>query len=219
MIMHSFDIIGDIHGQADKLTALLRHLGYEQSRGTWRHQDRQAVFVGDFIDRGPAQLRTVELVRRMVDAGAALAVMGNHEFNAIAWHTPDPQRPGHFVRAHTDHHAKQHAAFLGECASDETLHAEIIDWFLSLPLWLNLPGLHVVHACWHPGFVGWLADTLDDGHRLTRDVMVSAMTAADDGGHEPTVLTAVECLLKGLEVSLPPGCALDRKSTRLNSSH
>jgi hypothetical protein len=29
-------------------------------------------------------------VRAMIDAGAARAVMGNHELNAIAWATPDP---------------------------------------------------------------------------------------------------------------------------------
>ena len=84
----AYDIIGDIHGQADKLEALLRTLGYRDTAGAWRHAERQAIFVGDFIDRGPAQVRSVNIVRRMVDAGAALAVMGNHELNAIAWHTP-----------------------------------------------------------------------------------------------------------------------------------
>jgi hypothetical protein len=46
------------------------------------------------IDRGPKQLATVDLVRRMVEAGSARGVMGNHEFNAIAWATPDPEHPG-----------------------------------------------------------------------------------------------------------------------------
>ena len=85
----AYDIIGDIHGQADKLEALLRTLGYRDTAGAWRHQERQAIFVGDFLDRGPAQVRAIDIARRMVDAGAALAVMGNHELNAIAWHTSD----------------------------------------------------------------------------------------------------------------------------------
>jgi hypothetical protein len=92
----AYDIIGDIHGHADKLEALLRTLGYRDTAGAWRHPDRQAIFVGDFIDRGPAQVRSVQIVRRMVDAGVALAVMGNHELNAIAWHTPDPRRPSQY---------------------------------------------------------------------------------------------------------------------------
>jgi hypothetical protein len=115
----AFDIIGDIHGQAGKLEALLRKLGYHDRAGARRHSGRQAIFVGDFIDRGPAQMRSVDIARRMVDAGAALAVMGNHELNAIAWHTPDPNMPGEYLRPH--HSAKwgeknrqQHAAFLAE---------------------------------------------------------------------------------------------------------
>jgi hypothetical protein len=96
----AYDIIGDIHGQVDKLEALLRTLGYRDTAGAWRHAERQAIFVGDFIDRGPAQVRSVHIVRRMVDAGAALAVMGNHELNAIAWHTPDARHPGQYLRSH-----------------------------------------------------------------------------------------------------------------------
>ena len=50
-----YDIIGDIHGHADKLEAMLRTLGYRRTAGAWRHPDRQAIFVGDFVDRGPAR--------------------------------------------------------------------------------------------------------------------------------------------------------------------
>ena len=90
----NYDIIGDIHGHADALKALLSDLGYAERERVWRHPDRQAVFLGDFIDRGPKQVETVGIVRRMVDAGAAQAVMGNHELNAIAWFTKDPSNPG-----------------------------------------------------------------------------------------------------------------------------
>lgn len=95
-----YDIIGDIHGHADALCALLAKLGYQKRAGEFRHPERQAIFVGDFIDRGPQQLETVQLVRRMVDAGNALAIMGNHELNAIAWYLPDPEAPGEFLRTH-----------------------------------------------------------------------------------------------------------------------
>ena len=94
----AYDIIGDIHGQADKLHALLSELGYVNRDGAYRHPERTALFVGDFIDRGPQQLSSVMTVRRMVDAGSAQAVMGNHEFNAIAWHTPDPTKAGEHLR-------------------------------------------------------------------------------------------------------------------------
>ena len=38
-----YDIIGDIHGQADKLESLLLTLGYRNTAGAWRHQERQAI--------------------------------------------------------------------------------------------------------------------------------------------------------------------------------
>jgi hypothetical protein len=96
----SYDIIGDVHGHADALAALLADLGYRECQGAWRHAERQTLFVGDFIDRGPKQVETVALVRAMVEAGSAQAVMGNHELNAIAWYTPDPNQPGEYLRPH-----------------------------------------------------------------------------------------------------------------------
>ena len=81
-----FDVIGDVHGMGSALIALLRHLGYDNERGVFAHRHRRAVFVGDLIDRGPEQQLGVRTVRSTVEAGTALAVMGNHEFNAIACH-------------------------------------------------------------------------------------------------------------------------------------
>ena len=139
----NYDIIGDIHGRLDKLDALLGRLGYREHHGAWRHPDRIAIFVGDLIDRGPHQVETVDRVRRMVDAGAALCVMGNHEFNAIAWTTPDPHNTGEFLRLHgKPGNLAQHRAFLAE-VEGKPLHTELIDWFRTLPLWLDLGGIRV----------------------------------------------------------------------------
>ena len=90
-----YDVIGDIHGQADKLEALLRKLGYLHRASGWvPPHDRQAVFLGDLIDRGPDQVKVVNAVRSMIDAGHARSVMGNHEFNAIGYATPRRDAPG-----------------------------------------------------------------------------------------------------------------------------
>ena len=121
-----YDIIGDIHGCADALLSLLRKLGYREAQGAWRHADRQVIFVGDFIDRGAKQIETVNIARRMVDAGTALAVMGNHELNAIGWFTPDPSNPRDFLRKHTQNNRNHHKVFLDE-VEGTLLHAEIID--------------------------------------------------------------------------------------------
>ncbi|GGR23249.1 polynucleotide kinase-phosphatase [Streptomyces aurantiogriseus] len=71
-----FDIIGDIHGCASELEALLGKLGYVDGV----HPDgRQAVFVGDLVDRGPDSPGVLRRVMAMVKSGNALCVPGNHE--------------------------------------------------------------------------------------------------------------------------------------------
>ena len=83
------DIIGDVHGCRRELEDLLETLGYriesEQTEdGGTRYrvtppETRVAVFLGDLVDRGPDSPGTLELVMDMVDAGAAVAVQGNHD--------------------------------------------------------------------------------------------------------------------------------------------
>ena len=107
----NFDIIGDIHGHADALIRLLTMMGYRKnSSGIYNHLNRTAVFVGDFIDRGDEQAHVINIVKPMVEAGHALAVMGNHEFNAIAYHTchPSSKQP---LREQSDKNYQQHEAF------------------------------------------------------------------------------------------------------------
>ncbi len=205
----AYDIIGDIHGQADKLHALLAHMGYEDRGGAYRHPSRTAIFVGDFIDKGPQQVESVMIVRNMVRVNTAQAVMGNHEFNAIAWHTPDPDLPGEFLRQHGgekgEENRKQHEAFLAEVERDPSLHKEIIDWFMTLPLWLDLPGIRVVHACWHDDYMRQLKDVLTPAQQVTPELMVVASRA---GRME---YLAVEGLTKGLEARLPHGHSFQDK--------
>ena len=199
----NYDIIGDIHGHADELQTLLTHMGYQSRGGAWRHPSRQAIFVGDYIDRGPKQLEAADTVRRMVDAGSALAIMGNHEFNAIAWHTEDPDHPGEFLRCRSgalgEKNLQQHQAFVAAVENKPDLHREVIDWFLELPLWLELPGLRVVHACWQDDYMDRLRPLLGKNQTLNRELMVQA---SREGAME---FETVEGLTKGLEARLPQG--------------
>jgi diadenosine tetraphosphatase ApaH/serine/threonine PP2A family protein phosphatase len=74
-----FDVIGDVHGCLDELLALLGALGYAERDGVFSHPARTAVFLGDLVDRGPRSLDCLALAMRMCEAGAALAVLGNHD--------------------------------------------------------------------------------------------------------------------------------------------
>ena len=213
---NAYDIIGDLHGNAAALQRLLAQMEYRQQGGVWRHPERQAIFVGDLVDLGPQQVETVSLVRAMVESGSALAVLGNHDLNAIAWYLPDPRKPGEYLRSHFSEpwgpkNRHQHAAFLAEVEHRPELHQDIIEWFLTLPLWLDLPGLRVVHACWHPPSIAYLSEVLGPGARLSREWMPQASQDPGPGSPALTVFSAVEALTKGLELPLPPGASFADK--------
>ncbi len=84
-----FDIIGDVHGCFDELVELLKELGYEISTQPDGEtvveppQGRKAVFVGDFVDRGPKVAEVLHLVIGMQKTGAALCVPGNHDVKLV----------------------------------------------------------------------------------------------------------------------------------------
>ena len=110
------DVIGDIHGYADKLVGLLKQLGYVHNGQYFvPPEGHRALFIGDLMDRGPQQVATLEIVFAMLDADVADAVMGNHEYNALAFATPDPDVPGEYLRSHDAVHTRQHEAFWQRC--------------------------------------------------------------------------------------------------------
>ena len=200
--MTDFDIIGDVHGQGSKLRGLLELLGWSpDAAGTHRHVDpnRQVIFVGDLVDRGPDQREVLTIVRAMVEAGTARIVMGNHEFNAICFATPDPEMPGEFLRRHTEKNKKQCKEFLDQLSEAE--REDWIAWFRTLPLWLDeaeLGGLRVIHACWHAPSMDVIREACGGGNVLGDDVRLYARASEK----QDPLYTAVEVLLKGPEVEL-----------------
>ena len=199
----NYDIIGDIHGQYDKLIGLLNHLGYAETNGIWSHNTHKAIFVGDLIDNkhvdtAISQLKTVNLVKAMVEAGSALCIMGNHEFNAIAWLTPDPEDQTTFLREHNENNHNQHKNFLAEVGENSPQHQEIIEWFKTLPLWLELPaGIRVIHASWIEEYQAVLKPYLSENNSPTDELFIKASLK---GSPE---FVALEALCKGLEIKLP----------------
>lgn len=193
--MTGYDIIGDVHGCATKLRALLGELGYRQDRsGTYRHPDRTAVFVGDLIDRGKDQLDVLQIVKAMVDDGNAHIVMGNHEFNAIAWATTHPDT-GQPLRKHSDNNHRQHREFLHRLTPAQQKH--FLTWFTTLPLWLDLGAIRVVHACWHRESIETIRAATGSDRLSTLEHLVEANRAGSK------LYEAVEVLLKGPEINLP----------------
>ena len=197
--MARYDIIPDIHGQSGKLGRLLDALGYARRDGRWRHAtgDRQIVFLGDFIDRGPNSSGVLEIVRDLVADGVALAVMGNHELNAFHFHNDDPLTATP-LRPHSQKNLEQHAAFLAQFPVGSSGAREWTDWMAALPLWLDLGAFRAVHACWSAAAVRRLARIAPGGVLPRARLLLAGRT--DDPLHED-----VETLTKGPERELPPG--------------
>lgn len=98
------DIIGDVHGCAGELEALLTKLGYDV---VWRGapgevhvtvtppSGRRAVFVGDLVDRGPRAPDALRIVMGMVDSGVAFCVPGNHDVKFQRWLDGKDVKPSH----------------------------------------------------------------------------------------------------------------------------
>lgn len=193
--MSDLDVIGDIHGHAQALETLLSTLGYHETHGAYRHPTRTVVFVGDLIDRGPDQLRVLEIARAMIEAGTARMVLGNHEFNAVAWATRNDD--GNWCRPHSTKNRHQHDVFLAAVGEDSAIHAEWIRWFRSRPMWLDTGNLRIVHACWDTAAMTTLGtDTLTD----------DIVTAAPD----TLLYEAAETVLKGPEIDLAGRVYLDK---------
>jgi len=192
--MHYFDIIGDIHGHADELEALLQKLGYRLENGTYRHPEHQAMFLGDFIDRGPHQRRVIDMVRPMIEQGAARSVMGNHEFNAICYGTNDAD--GNPLREHSKKNRKQHQQFL-DAYPDVVERKDLIEWFMTLPVYIETDGVRVVHACWNEPALQFLKGHLNE-HQCLRGQAYAAASIVGSPAFE-----AIETVLKGPEVNLP----------------
>jgi len=181
--MQTYDIIGDIHGHADALETLLKKLGYIHRQGVFKHPERKTVFLGDLIDRGPENFKTMETVKAMTDYGQAQIVMGNHEFNALCYHTRDNN--GNYLRPHSTKNTHQHESTLKEIRErGEAAWNNYLEWFRRMPLFLEMDGFRVVHACWdQPGIDQARENKLRDSvGRLTDEFLVEASTPGTAGG-------------------------------------
>ena len=195
-----YDIIGDVHGCAGSLEQLLRRLGYCHDGRSYCHPHRQAVFLGDVIDRGPAIRRALHLVKAMVERGAAWMLLGNHEYNALAYATPAPCGSGmDYLRPHTAHNRRQLEETLTQFEAYPEEWRWFLDWFQTLPLFMEWDGFRVVHACWDADLISQHKHRFDPkGHFDHRFLLASARP----GSLEARIMHR---LTRGLDIALPEG--------------
>lgn len=189
--MPNLTVIPDIHADLTRLEVCL-----EAAKG------RQIAFLGDFIDAGNAlkksdDLKVLREVRSLIDDGGALAVMGNHELNAILFHRRD--RNGAPLRKHSSKNVSQHASFLDQLGFATPAAIEWTEWFLTLPFWIELDGLRLVHACWDQNAMDVVKERRPDGRLMADDLEEVALKQTE-------FARAVEALTSGPELRLPDKC-------------
>ena len=161
------------------------------------------AFLGDFIDAGKAPKFTpddrvvLERVRGLIDSGEALAVMGNHELNAILFHrTGNDGKP---LRAHIQKNIDQHQSFVDAFGIGTPEAMEWTAWFLStLPLWHEGDGFRLIHACWSEPEIEAIRARRPDGRLQPEDLPEIAREDTEFG-------RAVKLITSGREVPLPEG--------------
>lgn len=200
------DFIGDIHGHADKLEELLLKLGYTKNNGAYAHPDRKVLFVGDYIDRGPKIRETLEIVKSMVDSENAIALMGNHEYNALCFHFQETE--GGHLRKHLIKNIIQHYETLKQFQNRQREYEDYLDWFKTLPLYYETDTFRAVHACWDNKNIDLLRQILVND-RLTDDLIYKSVKKGS------ALNEAIDQTLKGKEMKMPEGLYFtDKDGTR-----
>jgi len=200
-----YDVIGDVHGCAETLERLLHKLGYRQGPSGYYHHTRQAIFVGDIIDRGPRIREALQLVHAMVTAGAARMVLGNHEFNALAYCTPKAGgtagAPVEYLRPHTPRNSRQLAETLEQFADYLDEWNAYLAWFRRQPLFLEWPEFRVVHACWDAELIARHRARFGDGRFDDAFLQETAVPGSD-------AARIKQRLTSGVDLPLPKGMTI-----------
>lgn len=201
-----YDIIGDIHGYNAELNSLLSLMGYTIENGTWKHSERKAVFVGDFVSRGPDTRAVMKTVRSMVDNGSGYAVLGNHELNVIGYFSLDKRGQPYYQPPPSN--KIQMERIRAQFADSEGELDDYVNWLKELPFYLNFGPIRVVHAYWSEKHIQLINQTLTRG-RLTKKLIKEIVKGKSEFAH------AVRQTTRGIELNLPKDLIIkDAKNIR-----
>lgn len=123
-----FDIIGDIHGCRAELEALLTALGWEADGDSLPAHPggRRLIFTGDLGCGGPDSLGVWSLVLRLIRAGRAELVVGDHDVRLARLLRGERVRPGRGLdraAAEVARLSQTDRALLAEAVGDAVHHA------------------------------------------------------------------------------------------------
>ena len=158
-----FDIIGDVHGCADELIALLGALGYsvrlegsgdDRRATTTAPAGRRAFFVGDLVDRGPNSPDVLRIVMDMAARAQAFSVIGNHDDKFMRYLKGRDVKLAHGLERTVEQYA-------GE---GDALRARTLAFLQTLPshAWVDDGRLAVAHAGVRENMLGRNAPRVHD---------------------------------------------------------
>jgi hypothetical protein len=140
-------VLGDIHGQYEKVVRLLTGTRLLNPDLTWNAANSRLWFIGDFFDRGPGGLNTVDLIMDLQEqaseaGGEVGALIGNHEILLLAAkHFGD-----HPTRGTGGTFISDWLANGGVKANLTELTSEHIQWLTNLPAMTLVCQRLLIHA-------------------------------------------------------------------------
>jgi len=204
--MHQgYDLIGDIHGCGLTLIDLLEQMGYSKRNGVYQHPKRKVVFLGDIVDRGPNIRLACHIVRDMVEAGHADIVMGNHEYNVVTYLSEAPagmRQP--FLRPHTPRNNFIVEQTLEQFANYPQEFNEMLDWFLTMPLFREYDHFRVVHAAWDHKMIDEYLRRYGS-NLITKDMLPESVKT------DSFLYKFLDRVLRGTSLKLPDGRSMTAK--------
>lgn len=165
-------VVGDVHGHRQELVAALTDAGLVDEHEAWSGGDARLWFLGDFFDRGPDGVGSVDLVRRLGDeaeqaGGRVTALLGNHEILALGTHlfgeteVPSDFGPRSFARSWRLNG--------GQEADRQRLTDRHVAWLRGLPA-LALVDEHLLMHSDTTEYFGW-GDSIEQINKSVREVL------------------------------------------------
>lgn len=204
--MHQgYDLIGDIHGCGLTLIDLLEQMGYSKRNGVYQHPKRKVIFLGDIVDRGPNIRLACHIVRDMVEGGHADIVMGNHEYNIVTYLSEAPagmRQP--YLRPHTPRNNFIVEQTLEQFANYPQEFNEMLDWFLTIPLFREYDHFRVVHACWDHNMIAEYKRRYG-GNTINKSMLQESVDTST------FLYQFLDRMLRGTSLKLPGGRSMTAK--------
>ena len=129
----------------------MQHLGYDDAGS--HPEVRRLVFVGDLTDRSPDSPAVIDLVQSLIEAGRALCVLGNHDFNILIDHNK-PENKWFY----SEEFLAKDGSVVPQVLADDSIRHRVRVFFRTLPIALERDDLRVVHACWDTEMIGIARD-------------------------------------------------------------